>query len=218
MKQTIYLDVLICVNLFINYFLLLAVAKFLKIYFKRKRIIAAAVLGAFYSLYILLPKINIIVSFLIKVIISVTIIICAFGFHSIKQFLKQFLCFYSINFAFCGTMFAIWYFIAPRNLIVKNGITYFNISPLLLVTTTLISYTVTRIIQKVTGQEVPDDLFCDIVIEQSGNTQKVRAKIDTGNSLKEPFSQLPVLIVEKRTVEKVVPKKYKPNKFRIVPY
>ena len=41
MKQTIYIDVLLAVNIFINYFLLLAAAKFLAVKRVRLRILAA---------------------------------------------------------------------------------------------------------------------------------------------------------------------------------
>lgn len=42
MKQTVYLDVLICLNLFINYFILLACAKFTKIPVKQRRLVLGA--------------------------------------------------------------------------------------------------------------------------------------------------------------------------------
>ena len=51
MKQTIYIDVLLAVNIFINYFLLLAAAKFLAVKRVRLRILAASILGAAYFSY-----------------------------------------------------------------------------------------------------------------------------------------------------------------------
>lgn len=219
LRQTIYVDVLICINLFINYFLLLATARFFKLGLRRKRILLAALIGSIYSLYILIPKVPLILSFIVKIIMSVTIILCAFGWTSLKMLLKETFCFYSINFAFCGTMFAIWYFVSPNNIAIKNGITYINISPVSLVVTTFIAYVVNRLFQKITGREMPDDLFCDVIIEKDGNMEKVTAKIDTGNDLKEPFSQLPVLVVEKKYIEKIIPTKLnQKNKFRLVPF
>ena len=64
MKQTIYIDVLISINLFINYFLLLSVAKILTLKPERKRIILSSFIGSLYSLVILLPSINIVLSLL----------------------------------------------------------------------------------------------------------------------------------------------------------
>lgn len=218
MKQTIYVDVLICVNLFINYFLLLGVAKFLKIKVKRLKIIVASIVAALCSLYIFIPKINFILSFIVKVLMATVIVLCAFGFFSVKQLIKTLFCFFSMNFAFCGSMFAIWYLLGPKNLVMKNGIVYFNISPIMLVIATLISYVITRILNRFTGQEIPDSIFCEILIEQDGQIEKVKAKVDTGNDLKEPFSQLPVLVVEKKCIERIIPLRDSESKFRVVPF
>ena len=46
MKQVIYVDVLVAINLFVNYFLLLATAKFFSLSVKRYRILLASALGA----------------------------------------------------------------------------------------------------------------------------------------------------------------------------
>ncbi len=54
---TIYIDVLVCLNFIVNYFLLLATGKFLSRPCKRWRMLLGAFLGGLYSLYILLPEI-----------------------------------------------------------------------------------------------------------------------------------------------------------------
>ena len=46
MKQVIYVDVLIIVNLFVNYFLLLTTSKFLNLKLKLSRLILGEILGA----------------------------------------------------------------------------------------------------------------------------------------------------------------------------
>ena len=54
----IYVDVLVCTNIFINYFILLAISRLSSFSLNRLRIIAGAVLGGIFSLLILLPEIN----------------------------------------------------------------------------------------------------------------------------------------------------------------
>ena len=51
----VYIDVLLGVNLFVNYFLLLAVGRFLHLAVRRLRLLAGAAVGAVFSLSILLP-------------------------------------------------------------------------------------------------------------------------------------------------------------------
>ena len=65
MKEVIYIDVLIAVNLFINYFLIISTAKFLHLKTQKSRLILGEILGGIYSLYILLPPTNFFVSLII---------------------------------------------------------------------------------------------------------------------------------------------------------
>ena len=208
-NNIIYIDVLICLNLFINYFILLGVSKFLFLKTRKIRIILAALLGGVYSLYILLPDINMFFSLIIKLVMSVTIIIVAFRKTGIKNFLKSIACFYSISFAFGGVMFAIWYLIAPNGMLMNNGVIYFNLSPMIFIFSTIVSYIIIRLISRFTGQQVPEEIFCNILIRHEGKEEVLKSKIDTGNSLVEPFSKLPVIVVDYKNIEKVVPEAIK---------
>lgn len=201
MKQVVYVDVLLAVNLFVNYFILLGSARFLSLAIKRRRLLLGASLGAFYSLYILLPPLHAVFSLLVKLVMSITIVLATFGCPSFKQALKTTACFYSISFAFGGIIFALWYFLAPPGLLVNNGVVYFDISPIFLVIATLFCYGILRLIHRFTGQPLAKELFCSVEIELAGKKVLLRAKVDTGNSLTEPFSHLPVVVAEYAEVE-----------------
>ena len=94
-KQTIYVDVLLAVNLFINYFLLLATAKFLAVRRLRLRMLAAAALGSAYSLTLLLPEIPVALSLLMKLFMAASLVFLAFPNEGVKRFLKALACFYA---------------------------------------------------------------------------------------------------------------------------
>lgn len=196
MKQTIYIDVLIAVNIFINYFLLLATAKFLAICRVRLRILAAAVLGAAYSLTILLPYIPTVLSLLMKLAMSATLIFVAFPKGSIKQFFKSLSCFYMMNFAFAGLMMALWYFLSPQGVFIKNSIVYIPISPVILIAATSVCYEIIRLVYRFIGKHEVSGGCCTVVIYRDEKTITCTAKIDTGNSLVEPFSHYPVIVME----------------------
>lgn len=217
MKQTIYVDVLVGVNLFINYFLLLAVSKFLTIPVRRRRILLGALLGSAYSLFILLPDIPVMLSLLVKLIMSATIILASFSFRGFKQFLRQLATFYIISFSFAGLMLAIWYFIAPQGLIIKNSVVYFNIPPLLLILLTVVCYLMIRLIHRISGRQAPEQLFYRIRIEYGNQTAACVAKVDTGNSLCEPFSNYPVVVVTNGCAGKMLPSEDS-GKIRLVPF
>ncbi|MDQ5984181.1 MAG: Sporulation sigma-E factor-processing peptidase [Eubacteriales bacterium SKADARSKE-1] len=208
MTRVIYIDVLICINIFINYFVLLAVVKFLNLQLKRIRLIFAATVGAVYSLFILLPPINFFLSLLLKLIMSITIILLAFGFLNLKLILKATCTFYLINFLFAGIIFFIWYFMSPKGIFMKNGMIYFNISPIFFIMATLVTYFIMQLCNKIIGQKGIHQNFCRLEIEQIGQKIALHAKIDTGNSLREPFSNTPVIIVDYNQIKNILPSEF----------
>lgn len=218
MRQTIYIDVLLGVNLFINYFLLLTVAKFLSLYAKRWRLVLGAAVGAVFSLTVLLPELSAVLTFAMKLGISGLIVLAAFRFSGWPPFFRQLAAFYIVSFSFAGLMLALWYFIAPQGLIVKNSIVYFDVSPLLLLILTVFCYFLIRLIQRFTGRQAPKNLFYPIQIEWKGKEVACVAKVDTGNSLVEPFSGEPVAVVEKSRLEKFLPEIRAEGKVRLVPF
>lgn len=207
MKQTIYVDILIAVNLFINYILLLLTAKFLSLKWKSIRLVFGEILSGIYSLYILFPETNLFLSILVKLIMSITIVWCVFGFKSLKSFIKITLCFYAINFLFSGMMLGLWILFRPSSMEMNNGVVYFNISPLVLIASTIVSYFIIEIFYRIIGKNHIKNSFYEIKINIEDSPVKLRAKVDTGNILREPFSNLPVIIVRKSTAEKIIPPK-----------
>ncbi len=205
MKQVIYIDILIAVNLFINYFLLAATAKFLCLKWKTWRLIFGEVLGAVYSLYILIPEFNLLLSIVIKFFMSFTIIWATFGAKNIKIFIKTLLCFYSVNFAFSGIMFAAWCIFRPNGMAINNGVVYFNISPVMLISSTLVSYILIEFINRIVGKKENKSRWCDVNIKFGDKSAVLKAKVDTGNSLREPFSDLPVIVVRKSSAAEILP-------------
>lgn len=216
--QTVYIDVLIGVNLFINYFLLLAVARFLHMPVGRGRMIAAAALGAFYALSIFLPELHPALSLLVKLAMSATIVRAAFPWQGWKPFLRSLAGFYLTNFAFAGGMLCLWYFIAPQGLVIKNSIVYFDVSPLFLICATVVCYFLIRLIQRVTERQRPEDLFCRIAVIRSEKECRCTAKVDTGNTLTEPFSGFPVAVVQESVLQGVAPSPEEQTAYRVIPY
>lgn len=229
MKQVIYVDVLIIVNLFVNYFILLTTSKFLNLKLKLSRLILGEILGAIYSLYIFIPEPNLFISILIKLFMSIIIVAVSFEFRTIQQFLKIIVCFYAVNFAFSGTMFTLWCFLKPNGMIINNDIVYFNISPITLIVSTVISYIIIEIVNRVIEKKQLKNSSLEIGIKFKDKYIVLNAKIDTGNLLKEPFSNLPVIVVKKSEINLLIPEfnifenienqnEIKKLKIRIIPF
>ena len=209
MRQVIYIDVLLCVKLLINYVILILEAKLLNLRIKRKRLILSALMGSFYSIFIFFDQINLLLSLFIKLLMSITIILIAYGFINTRSFVKSIVTFYFINFIFGGIIFCIWYFISPKGIFIKNGIVYFDISPILLILSTVVIYFSIKIYQYFLGESDLHDSVCDLEILNKGRIVKLFAKVDTGNSLKEPFSNKPVIVAEYESLKDILPPEVK---------
>jgi len=226
LKRIINLDVLISINIFITYFVLLGTGKFLSLKLRRLRLILASLLGGSFSLMIYLPRFPGIISLIIKFLLSLIMLLLAFKTKSFKNFLKILAVFYMTNFIFFGIVFSLWYFMSPPGLWLRNGIIYLNISPLFLAICTLISYFIFRFINKLSERQVPKKLFTEIILEDNNKKINLRAKIDTGHTLKEPFSSLPVIIINKNLIKNFIPEdlliskevKKINSKFRLIPF
>ena len=67
MRQTVYIDVLFCVNFIIDYIMLVSVRHVMSLKARRIRLLLSAALGGIFSLILLLPP----VSFILSVIMSI---------------------------------------------------------------------------------------------------------------------------------------------------
>ena len=77
--MTIYIDVLIILNVYVNFFLLRITAKLTGAPLKPVRCAAASFYGSLFSLLILAPQLPLAVNTAIKLAAAVTVVIAAFG-------------------------------------------------------------------------------------------------------------------------------------------
>lgn len=78
-KTKIYVDVLVVINIFINYFLLSAASLIVRLKTKRIRLAAGAFTGGAYSLVIFLPNIPNTLSVFMNFCMSVLLVLIAFA-------------------------------------------------------------------------------------------------------------------------------------------
>ncbi len=203
--MVIYIDVLIAVNILIDYFLLLATSRFLQLRAKRLRMVGAAFLGGVSSLLVLLPQMHFILNLIINLLISALLLWAAFGKTSFAFFAKTLACFYGMSLLFSGVMTVLWFFAFPSNMVVNNGKVYFHISPIILIVLTAVSYTVMRLIYMLTGRHELKQRVYPLTITVEGKTIELLAMADTGNSLRDVMSHAPVIVAEYAAVEPLIP-------------
>lgn len=148
MKQTIYVDILIAINLFVNFFLLVVSKKILHKAVKRYRIFLGSFIGSLFSLTIFLEISSSLFNVFIRLFCSVITVLVTFGYHNIKSYLKAYVTFVIITFIFAGVMLGIWFLFTPPGLVYDNGVVYFNISSLTLIIATTISYVIITLVSR----------------------------------------------------------------------
>lgn len=201
METVVYADVLVVINIIVNYFLLRATAKLVSFDFKTRRFLAASVLGGAFSLIIFIENLSGALLAAIKLAFLLLMVFVAFGFVSIKRFFKCCAAFFAANFVFAGLMLAGCTFIFPNSVIYKNTVVYFDMDILTLTVASVICYGVLSVISRAIKSRNPPQSIFKIRIEKDGRSVEGKALFDTGNSLCDIFSGRPVVIAEKSFVE-----------------
>ena len=215
--MTIYLDVIFLENIVINYIILYVTGLISKIQIKQKRLMAGALIGAFYSIIYYVLNLKIYSSFIIKIILSIVIIYVAFNSNSFKDLLKKVLLFYLTSFVFGGSAIAIIYMVNSQNITIQNGVLVGSYTIRTVLIGIVIAYFTIIFAFRILKTKISKkDLICEIEIIFNNKKIKSKALIDTGNLLKEPITNLPVIVMERTLLDEVLPKEILNNSEEIL--
>ena len=213
--MTIYLDVIFLENIVINYIMLYVTGIISKAQIKQKKLFLGALIGAIYSIIYYLFRLKIYSSFIIKIILSIVIIYVAFNSSNLKELLKKVLLFYLSSFVFGGAAIAIIYMVNSQNITIQNGVLVgsYTLRTILIgivvaYFTIILAFKIIKISKK--------DLICEIVVTLNNKEINSKALIDTGNLLKEPITNLPVIVMEHTLLYDILPKEILNNVEKIL--
>ncbi|MBE6886144.1 MAG: hypothetical protein E7486_04265 [Ruminococcaceae bacterium] len=199
MRQIIYVDILILTNAAINYLLLLLTGIISARDFRRVRLLIAAFLSAFFSLNIFLPPLSPLLLVGFRLLAGVGTVFLGFGWRSGKKFFQNLLFFGVISFAFGGSMAGIWFLLTPDGMVYQNGSVYFNISMPILIGTAVVVYSLLRIALYLLRKKVDHPKkHLQLYAQRNGREILAEGIVDTGNSLTELFSGLPVIVIDQK--------------------
>ena len=221
--MVIYVDILFLLNLLITYFLLSATRKICCSESSKWRIAASCVFGTASSLLIFLPEFGgFITGLLCRLIPAVIILLIAFGYKNTKYFLRNLFCFFVLSFLYYGVMM----FVYSNNnsaVYINNGSVYVDISPILLVVSTLLCSLIIIIINSVFKRNSQSSKKCQVILNIDKNTVETVAMIDTGHCLKDNLSGNYVSVIDDNNNDEVLKRikslnktEYK-NRFRLIP-
>lgn len=205
--MTIYIDVVFIENLIMNYIILFATSIIIKVKIKHIRLILASCLGAIYSIIAYMSILEMYSSVILKIILSVIIVYIAYNPQNVKNMWKYLVIFYMTSFVFGGAAFALIYIVKPQDILMKNGL-FLGTYPLkTIILGTIVAFVVIVTSFKLVKSKISKkDMFCTIKININKVEIETKAMIDTGNLLKEPISNTPVIVVEHTLLYDCMPK------------
>jgi stage II sporulation protein GA (sporulation sigma-E factor processing peptidase) len=202
----IYVDILLAINLAVNYLLLFAAARLSGSAFSRLRGILGAAVGAAYSLILLVevPPVWMVVS---KFAVSAVMVRAAAGRGSFLRYLKMLALFYGAGFVFAGAMTAFALLFRPDSFFLRNGILYYEIPPGTLVVYACAAFAATELLRRLTERGVSQGVW-EAQIVFRGKSVRVKGFFDSGCCLADPFSDAPVAVCRPETLAEILPPEY----------
>lgn len=216
---TVYADVLIVLNIYVNFFLLRVTARLTRSALRTKRCIIGAVFGSLFSLMILAPPMSIPVMALFRLGSAAAVTAAAFGGRSIRRLLVNTGAFFTANLILAGAVHAADSWLRPGCISTGNGFFYVDFSLILLLAVTAGLY----IIVCTAGRffRTADQGEWKVVIRCRGRIVSVTGLADTGNLLTDFFTGLPVVICGKEVFYEltgsIMPENGMPEGMRVIP-
>lgn len=193
----VYVDVLLIVNLIVDFFLLKITFKLLKTDPKPIRVLISSGIGAVSSLYIFFPESTAFINIAVQLIISSLMMLSALGFKTLKYFLRSVAVFFTVTCVYGGIMTALWQVLKPKGMIINNSVVYFNISPLVLILSTVSGYFLYLFLNKILALPSKTAKKCSLNLYALGKSVGLTGIIDTGNSITDVMSGSEIIIVDK---------------------
>ncbi len=195
----IYVDLLILLNSYLDFLILLTTSVTLKRKISIKRLLFGTLLGNFSLIFLFIP-VSTSFLFLIKILLAFFMNIITFHYQNLKYTLNNLGYFYMISIILGGILYYFNLEFSNTSLGMFLKMHHLNINLLfLLLISPLILYIYYRQAKKL---KTTYDLIYDLEIGlKNKQVLKLKGYLDTGNQLKDPITNKPILLVEKGLIQ-----------------
>ena len=203
MEPVIYADVLIFLNAVVTFFLLLTVKQFTGAKTSAGRLISGAFVGGVYSLTVLAPQMHFILMLIAKTAMSLSITFIAFHSKRMKKMMQCFILFWAAGFLYAGVMYAIRFLLQGSFITINNGAVYFDLNVYSLIFLTVLVYVVILFLRRKVFRFRSEDMICDIELSYGAAVVRAKALLDTGNHVRDIYTNHPVVILTAEMAERL---------------
>lgn len=209
MTLTVYADVLVITNLYVDFFLLWCADRTLHLHTSTFRLTVGALTGALCALECLIPHQPTWLSFGWGILSAFLTAAAAFLPLVLRTFLQAALCLWGFSFLLAGFFLFLIRWLTPGNIALLGHAVYLDLSPVLLFLFTGGAYLVFWLFHRLFPREDLTQDTCKILVEHGGIQVTLWAKADTGSALREPFSGLPVIVCQASSLKPLAPPEWK---------
>ena len=205
--MTIYVDIVLLENLCMNYIILFGTGYIIKLKIKHLRIFASSLIGAIYAILAYTGIFPLYANIFVKIILSICMVYIAFAPKNVKGAIKELVVFYLVSFALGGCAFALLYIVRPQDIFVKDGVFIGTYPIKIAFLGGIVGFTITYIAFKIVKTRMSKkELIYQIKIKINKKKLETKVMLDTGNMLKDPISNNPVVLIEKDKLYEILPK------------
>jgi len=202
-NYVVYADILFALNFLMDFFLLWATGRFLRLPCLLRRLFPAALVGALYGVGVVFPQLDILYLLLIKILFPVLLLWIAFPYKNRLLFLRSYITFYLIGFAMAGAVLGGSSLLAQRGIILGGQqVVQWGTLAFAIITAVVLGR---RGIERIKKSWQKDDFKINLEIKVAGRSCLIPALIDTGNDLRDPISDKPVIVAEYAALAPLLP-------------
>jgi stage II sporulation protein GA (sporulation sigma-E factor processing peptidase) len=198
--MVVNLDVLILENAFIDYFLLYITTQTIRIRIETKKLILSSIIGGMYVVTLIFPKLKLLTLLPFKILIVLIMISILYKFKDLILLLKASVIFILYSMLLEGFCFFIE--LNASNTLADLSSLKLNFTYKKLMLAFIVCYLlINRLVIYIKDRKDISTLIYKVDIKCNNICRTFSAFLDTGNELREPATNLPVLILENKYIE-----------------
>jgi len=199
---TLYADVLVAINYFVSYAMLCCCRRLAGVALPRRRAVLGALVGGLCSLYVFLPLQGAAAGLLARAASAAAMLLAAWPGRRPAEYLRLGAILLTVSFLFAGAVLG-WCLLFPQSPVgLCGGAVYFHVTPVTLLVSVTLAYLLLEWVRRMFGRRGTQKNLCRARLRRGGGSVELQLLCDTGNTLTEPFSGLPVVVC---TLEAVRP-------------
>ena len=200
----VYIELIVFVDLFMNYLIILSTGIILNRKSSFKKIFLSSVVGCIPLIFIYIIMNNIII-FLLNIIFAIIMSIISFGYKDIIYTIKNIIYMYFISIFLAGSLYLINSNFFPNT---SNQILSLV---LLIVFSPIITYIYMKNLKNI--KEINSNYYKVDIYLKGLTKYTLNAYLDTGNKLTDPYTHTPIILITEEVLNN-----YKLEKYILVPY